>query len=100
MKSLLITIGILSLFFLLRFNNLPPQIPLFYSRVEGEDQLADWWFIFLIPFAIIFFYFLNIYIQEKFFKDDNLVKKFTYILNLSVEIILSLIFLRILFLIT
>lgn len=99
MKILVACLLIQAIIFVLKFNYLPPQIPLFYSRPEGEDQLVDWWGIFFIPLMILFFYVLNTYTFSKFFKEDELIKKFILILNFSITIILSLVFLKIILLI-
>lgn len=86
--------------FLLRFGNLPPQLPLFYSRPWGEEQLADWWMILFLPVVLDVFFFFNRYIQKKFFLDNQLVTKIIYYLNLFLTVSLTLIFIKIIFLIT
>jgi hypothetical protein len=88
------------LVFILRFNTLPPQIPLFYSRPTGEEQLADLWMIFILPFLLNFFYFLNQYLENKLFSDNPLIKKIFYYFNIVLMIIISLVFIRIIFLIS
>ena len=37
------------LIFAVEYHRLPPQIPLFYSKLWGEDQLGEVWMIFLLP---------------------------------------------------
>lgn len=86
--------------FILRFENLPPQMPFFYSRPWGEEQLADWWMIFILPLTANFFGFLNGFIQKKFFIDNQLVVKIIYYLNLFLITSTSLIFVKIIFFIT
>ncbi len=101
MTYLLLVSNILILIvFLLKLNRLPPQIPLFYSRSWGEEQLADWWMILFLPFMINFFFFFNRYIQKKFFSDNQLVIRIINYLNLFLIITLTLIFIKIIFLIT
>lgn len=85
---------------LFKFTSLPPQIPLFYSRPDGEAQLGEWWFIFLIPLLMNLLYILNVYLQKKFFSDNAFVIRFLYYFKLFVVIVLTIIFLKIIFLVT
>jgi len=91
---------IMTLFFILNFNRLPPQIPLFYSKTWGENQLADLFMIFLLPFFLNLFFFLNNFIYANFFSENILVKKIVDYLNIFLMIIIPIIFLRIIFLVT
>jgi hypothetical protein len=88
------------LVFILRFNTLPPQIPLFYSRPTGEEQLVDLWMIFILPFLLNFFYFFNQYLENKLFSDNTLIKKIFYYFNIALMIIVTFIFIRIIFLVS
>ena len=92
----LIMLGVL----LFRFNLLPPQIPLFYSKPPGEDQLADTWNILLIPVLMNFLYVLNNIIYRKYFKQDDMIKKIFYYLNLFIIMSFTLILIKIIFVIT
>lgn len=89
---------ILAVIFKLR--TLPPQIPLFYSRPDGEAQLGEWWFIFLIPILLNFFYVLNKVVVRRFFSANSFVKTFIDYLNLFLIISFTLIFLKIVFLVS
>ena len=91
---------IMVLFFVFNFNHLPPQIPLFYSKSWGENQLADLFMIALLPFFLNLFFFLNNFIYTKFFSENILVKKMVDYLNIFLMIIIPIIFLRIIFLVT
>ncbi len=85
---------------ILRFNHLPPQIPLFYSKLQGEDQLADTWMIAILPFLMNLLIIINSYISHRFFKDTILVKKVFDYLNYAVIISFTIIFMKIIFLVT
>ena len=85
---------------LFRFNLSPPQIPLFYSKPPGEDQLADTWNILLIPVLMNFLYVLNNIIYRKYFKQDDMIKKIFYYLNLFIIMSFTLILIKIIFVIT
>jgi len=86
--------------FILKFSYLPPQIPLFYSKLWGEEQLADLWMIFFLPLFLNSFFFLNNFIYKKFFPNNLLVKKIVDGTNIFLIVIIPLVFLRIIFLIS
>jgi len=86
--------------FLWRFSTLPPQIPLFYSKITGEEQLGDTWMIFLLLILANIFYFLNDYVVKRFFSQNEFVKTILKLLNIFVVISLSLIFIKTIFLIS
>lgn len=86
--------------FLLKINTLPPQIPLFYTRPWGEEQLADFWMIFLLPVLVNGLYFSNDYFYKKFFLGNNLVKKILNITNIFLTISLTMIFIKIILLVS
>lgn len=91
---------IMIFFFILRYQSLPPQIPLFYSHLKGENQLADLWYIFFLPILINIFYFVNDYLKKNFFSDNYLVHKILTYLNLFLITSGLVLFLRIILLIT
>ena len=86
--------------FIYRFPHLPPQIPLFYSRAWGDDQLADIWLILILPFLLHFFVIINGYIYKKFFAPDQLFAKIVAVINWSIVIVITCIFLKIVFFIS
>ncbi|KKP85937.1 MAG: hypothetical protein UR89_C0038G0002 [Candidatus Roizmanbacteria bacterium GW2011_GWA2_35_8] len=86
--------------FIFKFNSLPPQLPLFYTLPWGEEQLADTWMIFIIPSIMTLIYFVNGYIRKKIFIDNLLVKKIFEILNIFLIVSFTLIFIKVIFLIS
>ncbi|MCX7955747.1 MAG: hypothetical protein N2593_01390 [Patescibacteria group bacterium] len=102
MINILIIVNLLMfLIFFLRLNLFPPQIPLFYTKPEGELQIAESWMIFLIPFLLNLFFFINNYILNNFFLNEELpIRKIFFYLNLFLIIGFFLIFIKIIFLIT
>ncbi len=99
-KFLLGADALMIITFLLRFNRLPPQSPLFYSRLWGEDQLADTWLIFLLPAFLNLLFFVNNHIMKRYYSDNELVKKIFYYLNIFLIVSFALIFIKIIFLIS
>lgn len=92
--------GIMVLMFFLRYQTLPPQVPLFYTHTAGEDQLAEWWMIFLLPVLLNLFYFINRFISNKFFPGNDFVKRLLNYLNITLMISVTIIFAKIIFLVT
>jgi len=86
--------------FILKFNRLPPQVPLFYSSLWGEDQLVDTWVIILLPFFMNLLFFINNYVKNKYFADNELVKKIFYYLNIFLILTFTFIFVKIIFLVS
>lgn len=86
--------------FLWRLGNLPPQIPLFYTRPWGEGQLADTWMILALPLLLNFFFFFNRFVAKKYFMDNVLVQNLIYYLNILLMIGFTLIFIKIIFLVS
>jgi len=86
--------------FIFRFNRMPPQVPIFNSRPEGEEQLGDWWLIFLIPLTLNIFFFFNYFLVKKIFKDNHFVLTVIGYFNLFLIITFTLIFIKIIFLVT
>ena len=91
---------IMALAIILNLNHLPPQIPLFYSKPSGEDQLADIWMIILLPLILNGIILLNNFFIKRFFSKDEFVKKIFYYLNFSIIIAVTFIFIKIIFLVT
>lgn len=86
--------------FLLQKPHLPPQIPLFYSKQLGEDQLGEWWMIFVIPAIINVFYFINRFVYKKFFLKNEFISNVLTVVNCFVIIFCTMIFIKILLLVT
>ncbi|PIV09433.1 hypothetical protein COS31_02345 [Candidatus Roizmanbacteria bacterium CG02_land_8_20_14_3_00_36_15] len=101
MKKLLISSDLLMLaVFLIRISSLPPQIPLFYSKSWGEDQLVDSWMIFILLIIMNGSIFVNKIVYQKYFGGNHFAKKIIDKLNLFLIISTTLIFLKIIFLVS
>ncbi|MEK7522870.1 MAG: hypothetical protein AAB569_04775 [Patescibacteria group bacterium] len=99
-KLLLGANALMIITFLLKFKTMPPQIPLFYSQLWGESQLADSWAIFILPIFMNFLFFINQYIFNKFYSDNIFVKNIFYYLNLFLITSFTLIFIKIIFIVS
>jgi len=50
------------------WQKFPPQVPLFYSRPWGKEQLAHPKFLLILPLGIIVISLVNIFMANFFFK--------------------------------
>lgn len=85
---------------ILRWQLLPPKVPLWYSKPWGTDQLADPVFLFILPVGSIAIYIINILVSV-YLTAEYLV--FTQILALAAFLVSLLSFVtlvKILFVIT
>lgn len=83
--------------FIAFFNQLPPQIPLFYSKIWGEDQLGELWMIFIIPLLMNGFYIFNNFLQSKFLVNNNFAKKIFFYVNWGIILSFTFVFIKIIF---
>lgn len=101
MIAVILIINVLMvLIFFVEFGHLPPQIPLFYSKPWGEDQLAEVWMIFLLPILFDVFVVGNYFIAKKIFSDDLYVKKLLSYVNIFLVAVFFLVYLKIFLLIS
>lgn len=91
---------LMALVTLVKFQTLPPQIPLFYSKPPGEDQLTDTWVILILPLLMNLLFFLNSFIFKRYFNHDLFANKVFYFTNLFLIVSFALIFIKIVFLIS
>lgn len=92
--------GLMFLAFFLKYQTFPPQIPLFYSHTQGEDQLAEWWMIFLLPLLLDLFVIINSFVSRKFFPGNAFVEKLLRNLNIVLMTTVTVIFLKIVFIVS
>jgi len=91
---------VLIVVFLLQKSTFPPQIPLFYSKQLGEDQLGEWWMIFIIPILMNIFFIVNQLIYKKFFPKNEFVLKVLNVTNSFMLTSFTLVFVKIVLLTT
>lgn len=85
MIGLLISANLLQIgTYILRMHSIPPQIPLLYSLPIGEDQLVEWWMIFLIPFLMNALYALNSFIYNRYFQREEFEKSLLHYTNMVI----------------
>lgn len=91
---------IMAIGFAIRWNRLPSQIPLFYSLPGGEDQLVEWWMIFLLPILMNALVILNRTIMGKISVQNTFIRSLLTYANYAIMLVCGYVFLRIIFLVT
>lgn len=95
---LLIVLQIILLIF--KFNDLPQQVPLYYSLPWGDAQLATAASLFLLPTFSIIILLLNNLIATFFFKTIPLFSRLLTIFSLVFSLFASISLTKIIFLIS
>lgn len=49
----------------------PPEIPLYYSRIWGESQIATKWALLLLPFLMNMAYYITNWFMHKRFTEEE-----------------------------
>ena len=62
-------------FLIYQFSRLPPEVPLFYSRSWGEEQLARREFLFLLPSFSLIVLVLNLFAASRIFSKEKLLAR-------------------------
>jgi len=86
--------------YLLKMHTIPPQIPLLYSLPVGEDQLVEWWMIFLIPILMNGLYIFNTIIYNTYFHREHFERSVLRYLNMTIIGVCTYLFIRIIFLVS
>ena len=80
-------------------SRMPPQIPLFYSLPLGKDQVADTWFIIMIPLISFICISVNNLVNKYIIDRNDFTDNVTDIANIVVIAICTYIFIKIIFLV-
>lgn len=94
-------IALLTFFFLIvQFNRLPPELPLFYSRPWGDEQLGKPSHLFVLPGGAFFILLINSYLGFLFSEQELLLSKILLISSVIVSIISFIALFKIIMLVT
>ena len=89
-----ITLGV----FVLTYNDLPSQLPLFYSKSWGENQLVPISQIIILPALTILITLINLLVSWHLHTSQQVLKRMLSIFSASLSSILTLAAIRIIFL--
>lgn len=100
-NKIVIFCTIISLFAIaLRWNRLPPLVPLWYSRPWGSDQLAHPYWLFILPLGSIFLYGVNRAISMYITAEYLIFTQVVFLSSLVVTFLSFITLMKILFLVT
>lgn len=88
------------MFFALGYLHLPPQIPLFYSLPNGNDQVVDTWIISVIPVLSLLCIMMNTYMVKKVLKNNAFIAEVSRVANVVMITMSTYIFVKIIVLVT
>ena|SRR3989344_344049 len=95
-----VSLGAMIGLFVFKYNLLPPEVPLFYSRPRGDQQIADLFALSVIPVLALLFISINAIVVRRFFNDSELIQHLAYYTNIIIIVISMVIFTKIIFLVS
>jgi len=99
-RSNLLVITVQIVYLIYKFNDLPPQVPLYYSLPWGESQLASASQLFFLPTFSIIFGLINNLLAATIFAKITLLSKLLVITSLLISILSSVTLYQIISLLT
>lgn len=88
------------LFLIFKWGRLPQEIPLWYSRPWGEDQLAHPAWLLLFPMASLAWYFFNAILGATVSRDNLIFLQSLYLTSLLLSILSCIALVKIVSLVT
>lgn len=86
--------------YFLRASTLPPQIPLFYSLTEGNNTIVPTFYLSLLPLLSLLIVITNMLLYHRILNHDLFVRKLLYYASVTSIVVTTVIFLKIIFLIS
>ncbi|OGG13264.1 hypothetical protein A3D77_05365 [Candidatus Gottesmanbacteria bacterium RIFCSPHIGHO2_02_FULL_39_11] len=96
----LIQLVIYPVILVIKYPFIPSQIPLFYSRPRGVDQLGDSRSLLIIPLFSLLILIIHIFLSSKYYRTEKLASYFIGIISLTSNTLIFITVLRIIFLIS
>lgn len=81
------------------WSKLPPQLPLFYSKTWGKDQLASKWWFLILPFICFLMVILDLRLASIFLKKESLLAKILIWTVVILTLLTSTTIIRVLFIV-
>lgn len=83
-----------------RFRSLPPEVPLWYQKPWGQDQLASPYFLLLLPLGALSIFLINGLVSIKLTKDHLVFTQILFLTSLLVSLLSFITLVKILFLVS
>lgn len=83
--------------FILKFNDLPPQLPLFYSLPRGNEQLGNPILLLLLPILSVLVLLINTVISLFIYKREKLLARIIMTLGCFTILAMFITFVKIIF---
>jgi len=81
------------------YSKMPTEIPLFYSKPWGAEQIVPINYIIILPFLLHFFVILNDFLAKKLFKHNKFIKNIVIWVNISLVLFFIGAFAKVIFLV-
>jgi len=93
----MLTIIVMAILIVGVYLRLPPQIPLFYSLPLGAEQIADTWFIALVPLVALICITMNSIIYNHLLEKNDFTSQMVKVSNYAIIMGAFYIFIKIIF---
>lgn len=100
LRASLLLIILQVVYILIKFKDLPNQVPLFYSLPWGEKRLAQPQILFLAPLLSTIFCLINFYFTKKLVNNERLLSNICSLVSLVIVLLFSIAVFQIIFIIT
>lgn len=96
----IVSIAIMIGLFVLSYQHLPPETPLFYSLPESDNQIAPMWLILLLPVIETFLVMVNSIVKKKWFNEASVFSSMISVATYTIILLSTYIFVTIILHIT
>lgn len=93
----LITVLLSVLSLIIKWQNLPPQVPLFYSKPWGSEQLAPKSFLWFLPILAVVIWLLDLALIRTFLKNNEFLSRILAVFGALTAILVSITLVKIVF---
>jgi len=85
---------------ILRWNQLPPQVPLWYGKPWGTDRLAEPYWLFILPAGCLIWHIINTLVSATVLRNYLVFSQLLFITSLIISILALFTLTKILLIVT